>query len=96
MVTEQDMPEAVGIAVNSVMAGIKGLIKKEKNHEAGYRFASIDDFLAAVNPLCAKAGLIIIQDELDARLVHDGSSETSRSWLWTTLVLNLPMILKMS
>ena len=89
MVTEQDMPEAVGIAVNSVMAGIKGLFKKEKNHEAGYRFASIDDFLAAVNPLCAKAGLIIIQDELDARLVHDGSSETSRSWLWTTFTFML-------
>ena len=89
MVTEQDMPEAVGIAVNSVMAGIKGLFKKEKNQDAGYRFASIDDFLASVNPLCAKAGLIIIQDELDARLVHDGSTETSRSWLWTTFTFML-------
>ncbi len=89
MVTEQDMPEAVGIAVNSVMAGIKGLFKKEKNQDAGYRFASIDDFLAAVNPLCAKAGLIIIQDELDARLVHDGSNETARSWLWTTFTFML-------
>ena len=51
MVAEQDIPEAVGIAVNSVMAGIKGLFKKEKNQDAGYRFASIDDFLASVNPL---------------------------------------------
>ena len=89
MVTEQDMPEAVGIAVNSVMAGIKALFKKEKNQDAGYRFASIDDFLASVNPLCAKAGLIIIQDELDARLVHDGSNETARSWLWTTFTFML-------
>lgn len=84
-----DMPEAVAGAINAVMGQIKGLLKTERNRAAGYRFASIDDFLAAVNPLCAKAGLIIIQDELDARLVHDGTQLTNRSWLWATFTFTL-------
>jgi len=83
------MPEAVAGAVNAVMGRIKGLLKTERNRAGGYRFASIDDFLGAVNPLCAKAGLIILQDELDARLVHDGTELTNRSWLWTTFTFTL-------
>jgi len=84
-----DMPEAVAGAINAVMGRIRGLLKTERNRAGGYRFASIDDFLGAVNPLCAKAGLIILQDELDARLVHDGTELTSRSWLWATFTFTL-------
>jgi hypothetical protein len=83
------MPEAVAVAVNAVMGRIKGLLKTERNRAGGYRFASIDDFLSAVNPLCVKAGLIILQDELDARLVHDGTELTNRSWLWATFTFTL-------
>ena len=83
------MPEAVAGAITAVMGRIKGLMKTERNRAGGYRFASIDDFLAAVNPLCAKAGLIILQDELDARLVHDGTELSSRSWLWATFTFTL-------
>jgi hypothetical protein len=83
------MPEAVASAITVVMGRIKGLIRTERNRAGGYRFASIDDFLYAVNPLCAKAGLIILQDELDARLVHDGSELTQRSWLWATFTFTL-------
>jgi len=85
----RDMPEVVAGAVNSVMREVKRLLKSERNREAGYRFASIDDFLAAVNPLCAEAGLIILQDELDARLVNDGGNSLDRSWLWTTFTFTL-------
>ena len=87
--TLMHMPEAVAGAINAVMGRIKGLLKTERNRAGGYCFASIDDFLDAVNPLCAKAGLIILQDELDARLVHDGSELTSRSWLWATFTFTL-------
>jgi len=83
------MPEVVATAVNQVMGEVKRLLKSERNREAGYRFASIDDFLAAVNPLCAEAGLIILQDELDARLVNDGGNSFDRSWLWTTFTFTL-------
>jgi len=85
----RDMPEVVAGAVNAVMGEVKRLLKSERNREAGYRFASIDDFLAAVNPLCAEAGLIILQDELDARLVNDGGNSIDRSWLWTTFTFTL-------
>ncbi|HUT49973.1 MAG TPA: ERF family protein [Alphaproteobacteria bacterium] len=84
-----NMPEAVAGAINAVMGRIKGLLKTERNRAGGYRFASIDDFLGAVNPLCAKAGLIILQDELDARLVHDGTEHSNRSWLWATFTFTL-------
>jgi len=84
-----NMPQAVAGAINAVMGRIKGLLKTERNRAGGYRFASIDDFLSAVNPLCAKAGLIILQDELDARLVHDGTEHSNRSWLWATFTFTL-------
>jgi hypothetical protein len=83
------IPEAVAGAINMVMGRIKGLLRTERNRVGGYRFASIDDFLGAVNPLCAKAGLIILQDELDARLVHDGTELNQRSWLWATFTFTL-------
>ncbi|MDH3233422.1 MAG: ERF family protein [Alphaproteobacteria bacterium] len=83
------MPEVVAGAVNAVMSDVKRLLKSERNRQAGYKFASIDDFLAAVNPLCAEAGLIILQDELDARLVNDGGNSFDRSWLWTTFTFTL-------
>ena len=84
METSKDMPEAVAGAINAVMAQVKSLLKSDENRSAGYRFASIDDFLAAVNPLCVDAGLMILQDELDARLVRDGTKLADRSWLWLT------------
>ena len=57
--------------------------------DGNYRFASIDGFLKEINPLCAKADLIILQDEIDARLVHNGGDPQDRSWLWTTYEFHL-------
>ncbi len=78
------MPELIATSVNTVMRGVRTLLKTERNRDGDYRFASIDGFLEALNPLCAKAGLIIIQNELDARLVHNGVDNQDRSWLWAT------------
>ena len=45
-------------AISKAMASVKKVVKEGKNAHDGYNFASIDDFLAMVNPICADAGLI--------------------------------------
>lgn len=67
------MPPKVASAITEVMKEVPKLAKTEKNSHGNYNFASIDDFLEAVRPLCAKHGLIISQDE--------ESFEMSDGWL---------------
>jgi hypothetical protein len=57
------IPPKVATAICAVMGDVPKLGKGEKNSHGNYNFASIDDFLEAVRPLCAKHGLIIAQDE---------------------------------
>ena len=57
------MPPKIAAAICGVMGEVPMLGKGEKNQHGNYNFASIDDFLEAVRPLCAKHGLIIMQDE---------------------------------
>ena len=57
------IPPKVAAAICAVMADVPKLQKGETNSHGKYNFASIDDFLEAVRPLCAKHGLIILQDE---------------------------------
>jgi len=59
----EPMPKEIAGAICKVMGGISKLPKADRNQHGGYNFASIDAFLAAVNPLCADAGLFIMQDE---------------------------------
>lgn len=59
----EPIPAEVATAISNVMAGIKTLGKDGTNAHQRYNFVSTDAFLAAVNPLCAAAGMIIIQDE---------------------------------
>jgi len=65
-----DFPEAVSNAIASVMADIPKLEREETNKHANYKFASIDDFLDAVRPLCAKHKLAIVQDEASFTIVQ--------------------------
>jgi len=83
------MPQPVATAVNEVMRGVRRLIRTTWHAEEHYPFASIDGFLEALNPLCAKAGLIILQNEVDARLVNDGGNTQDRDWLWVTFEFQL-------
>lgn len=57
------MPESIAKAIIDVMGNIKKIGKANDNTFDKYMFASIDDFIENVNPLCADAGLIIIQTE---------------------------------
>jgi hypothetical protein len=59
------IPEAVAGAIVKVMAGVRTLQRGDNNTFGNYSFASTDAFLEAVNPLCADAGLIILQIEED-------------------------------
>ena len=52
-------------AISAAMGNIKTLHKGEKNTHDKYNFASIDNFLTLVNPICAKHGLIFQVNELD-------------------------------
>lgn len=57
------IPPAVAKAICAVMAEVPKLARGERNTHGNYNFASIDDFLEAIRPLCASTGLIILQNE---------------------------------
>jgi hypothetical protein len=83
--TERDvppLPPKVAAAMVKVMAGVPKLTKNEKNTHGNYNFASIDDFLEAVRPLCAEAGLILVQDEeyFEIKEGH-GKDGKPKAWL---------------
>lgn len=59
----EPMPKEVATAIAGVMANVAMLGKGEENKHGNYKFASIDDFLEMVRPLCVKAGLIVVQNE---------------------------------
>lgn len=65
-----DFPEAVSNAIAAVMADIPKLEREETNKHANYKFASIDDFLDAVRPLCAAQRLVIEQDEINFEIIQ--------------------------
>lgn len=57
------LPPKIAAAIATVMTRVPTLAKGEQNKHGGYKFASIDDFLEAVRPLCTEAGLLIVPDE---------------------------------
>lgn len=55
------MPAEIAKAIVEVMTaiGATAITKGDENEYGGYSYASVDAFLAATNPACAKAGLIV-------------------------------------
>jgi len=72
------LPKSIATAINGVMGDIKTLKKDDENKFQNYSYASIDNFLKAVNPLCAKHGLIINIDEESCEITRDG---TKNPWM---------------
>lgn len=68
--SEQVMPPKVAQAVAAVMSKVPRLNKGERNSHGNYNFASIDDFLEAVRPLMAEAGLVTTADEDECEIVE--------------------------
>ena len=79
------MPAPIAAAIVEIMGSIKSLPKSENNAHGGYAFASIDAFLAAVGPLCAGAGLIVLQDEESVEVFDRGG----KGWLRITYAFTL-------
>ena len=50
-------------AISAAMSQVAKVGKSGRNEHDKYNFASVDDFLAMVNPVCAANGLIIHMDE---------------------------------
>jgi hypothetical protein len=63
LVPHGGIPEPIAAAIHEVASQVKSLARTERNDHGHYNFASIDAFLSAVGPLCAGAGLLIVQDE---------------------------------
>lgn len=51
-------------AIAAAMGDVQKVGKADRNEHDKYNFASIDNFLTLVNPICARHGLIIISDEV--------------------------------
>lgn len=50
-------------AIAKAMGQVQRVSKDGRNKHDGYNFASIDDFLALVNPICAENGLVVMMQE---------------------------------
>ena len=75
------MPKSISNSINSIMNDVETLPKADTNTYQRYNYASIDQFLKAVNPLCAKHGLIINVDEEDMKIVKNNDKSA-----WVHLV----------
>ena len=82
--TNGALPPKVAGAITSVMSEVKMLAKGETNRHGNYEFTSVDDFLEAVRPLCAKHGLIILQDEEDFEIIT-GTNKDNKPISWLKL-----------
>lgn len=65
----ETMPPKISEAITAVMTEVRVLQKGDQNKHGGYAFASIDKFLEIVGGACAKAGLIIMQDEIETEIL---------------------------
>ena len=72
------MPKNISQAINKIIFDIEMLGKDGKNEFQKYDYASIDKFLSTLNPLIAKHGLIITQDEETCKIITDTQG---RPWL---------------
>tara|TARA_R100001460_G_scaffold102156_2_gene146420 strand:+ start:20414 stop:20938 length:525 start_codon:yes stop_codon:yes gene_type:complete len=63
-------------SINAIMQDIKKLEKTDTNEFAKYNYVDIDTFLEALNPLCAKHGLIISTSEVSCDVIGD-----AKKWL---------------
>lgn len=69
----------VAAAIVAVKKRIKQLGSDEKNTHAGYGYVSVDKFYAAIGPLMAEAGLLLLVDEVSTE-VREGAK--GNPWLF--------------
>lgn len=80
-----DMSEVkIYAAVAKAMGEIKRVGKDNRNVEQKYDFASIDDFMAMVGPICASNGLVTIIDEDAREFVEKPGKYGPTNWVLIT------------
>jgi hypothetical protein len=73
--------DAVLTAIAKAMGAVKRIAREGKNTHDNYSFASIDDFLSSIGPICADAGLIFhIQETGTEDFMRKGKYGES-SWM---------------
>lgn len=88
--TLRRMPKSIATAICQVMAKVKSIEKDNENKFDKYTFASIDDFMAFINPLMAEAGLIILQDESSKPELMEKEGKSSKVlMLWCEFYFTL-------
>lgn len=75
-------PANVHEAVIAVMASLGTLDKANQNKFDKYDYASIDDFIHFVREHCFGAGLYIVQDEIEAKLVDVAKKDGKAMAMW--------------
>lgn len=71
-------------AVSSAMAAVKRIHKDGSNQHDRYKFASIDNFLEALNPILAAAGLIVHMQEVACEETTRQGRNGTTAWLKIT------------
>lgn len=83
------MPKSIAEALIGVSSRVRRLTREERNQHAGYNFAGIDTFLEEIGPLCAAAGLFILQDEYDVELIERPGPKGPVTWLKVIYAMGL-------
>ena len=76
-----DGKNEVFAAIAKAMGEVKRLAKDNKNTEQKYDFASIDDFMAMVGPICAANGLVTVMSECSKEFIEKQGKYGVTHWV---------------
>lgn len=74
------VPPVVAAAISEVMRGVRKLQFDDRNQHGGYAFASADKFFEHLGGACARAGLIITQEETETEIIPNQRKDKA-PWL---------------
>ena len=78
-------PQEANVQILSALAKAMGQVQKlakgDRNKHDGYNFASIDNFLELVNPICAEHGLIVHMQESGREDFERQSRNGTSAWM---------------
>jgi hypothetical protein len=80
---------AILSALAKAMGEVQKIAKGDRNKHDGYDFASIDDFLALVNPICAANGLIVHMQEAEREDFERKGKFGENAWMRQSFDLTL-------
>ena len=68
-------------AVAKAMGDVERVAKDSRNNDQKYDFASVDDFMAMVGPICSKYGLVTILDEETREFIEKPGKYGPTQWV---------------